>query len=128
MARPEHFYRTHHIKLLSNALAQSKALMDGQKNAEMPHMHFEGNRPSSTFILDRLDAYHLGLLLAFYEHKIFVQGAIWNINSFDQWGVELGKTIAKTIIENFENTNNNNDLDGSTAGALRHIHKKFTNS
>jgi glucose-6-phosphate isomerase len=128
VAQPEHSNRDHHIKLLANALAQSKALMEGQINSDSPHMNFEGNRPSSTFILDRLDAYSLGLLLAFYEHKIFVQGAIWNINSFDQWGVELGKTIANDIIENFEKPNNNNALDGSTADALQHIHKKFTNS
>lgn len=90
--------RPHKI-LLSNMLAQSQALMQGDIVDNDAHRSFEGNRPSNTIILDRLDAFHLGMLLALYEHKIFVQGIIWNINSFDQWGVELGKVLAKNILE-----------------------------
>ena len=101
-AKPVHPYEDHHKQLLANALAQSQALMEGQENSEEPHRNFPGNRPSSCIVLDTLDAYHLGLLLALYEHKIFVQGVIWGINSFDQWGVELGKTNAKHIIDAFE--------------------------
>ncbi len=128
IAQPEHPYHEQHIKLVSNALAQSKALMEGHANDGQPHLSFEGNRPSSTIILDKLDPWHLGLLLAVYEHKIFVQGAIWNINSFDQWGVELGKTIAHTIIENFENDAFLDTMDSSTASLLRALRQKFTKS
>jgi glucose-6-phosphate isomerase len=128
VARPEHTLRDHHIKLVSHALAQSKALMEGSPNPQKPHSHFEGNRPSSTFILDQLDAWHLGVLMALYEHKIFVQGVIWGINSFDQWGVELGKTIATSIINGFENDQFQRSLDPSSAGLLKILRQKFTNS
>ncbi len=99
--KPENDVGEHHRLLLANLVAQSQALMDGRdlKNSDNnPQKVFEGNRPSSTILLDRLDAYHLGQLIALYEHKIFVQGIIWNINSFDQWGVELGKVLAKNIL------------------------------
>ncbi len=79
-----------------NALAQAAALMAGKDAAE-PHRHFDGNRPSSTLMFKALDPHTLGQLLALYEHKVFVQGIIWNLNSFDQWGVELGKDIARTL-------------------------------
>jgi glucose-6-phosphate isomerase len=79
-----------------NALAQAAALMAGKDAAE-PHRRFDGNRPSSTLMFKALDPHTLGQLLALYEHKVFVQGIIWNINSFDQWGVELGKDIARTL-------------------------------
>ena len=91
-----------HRMLLANMEAQAQALMIGRdlKNSGgNPHKAFEGNRPSNTIMLERLDAYHLGMLLALYEHKIFVQGVIWNINSFDQWGVELGKVLAAGILK-----------------------------
>lgn len=127
VAHPDHPFRDHHVKLLSNALAQAKALMDGSDHDDdAPYSRFDGNRPSTTSIIERLDAYHLGMLIAFYEHKIFVQGAIWGINSFDQWGVELGKTIAKELIENFDNRNKIKGLDQSTSSLLEYLHTTFT--
>ncbi|MEM9470212.1 MAG: glucose-6-phosphate isomerase, partial [Pseudomonadota bacterium] len=89
----DHPYQDHHNKLLNNLLAQSQSLMQG-KQTEDPMRSFDGNRPSTTIILDKMDAYHLGMLIALYEHKIFVQSVIWNINAFDQFGVELGKEMA----------------------------------
>jgi glucose-6-phosphate isomerase len=106
----------HHEKLLSNLLAQTEALMIGKTEAEaraeleraglpseqvqalVPHKVFPGNRPSTTLLFDRLDPRTLGALLALYEHRIFVQGVIWGVNSFDQWGVELGKQLADRIL------------------------------
>ena len=81
-----------------NALAQAAALMSG-KDAQLPQRRFEGNRPSSTILFKAIDPHTMGELLALYEHKVFVQGVIWNINSFDQWGVELGKEIARTLAQ-----------------------------
>lgn len=95
---PDHDLGDHHRKLNANALAQAQALMQGREKADKPYKKFDGNRPSSTLLLDRLDPWHLGMLLALYEHRMFVQGIIWNINSFDQWGVELGKTLANEIL------------------------------
>ncbi len=86
----------HHRTLLANCIAQSEALMIGQKH-ENAHRNFSGNRPSTTFILPRLDAYNLGALLALFEHKVFVASVIWDINAFDQFGVELGKVLADKI-------------------------------
>jgi glucose-6-phosphate isomerase len=98
---------THHRKLTANLLAQSQALAfgktadevraEGVSQALVPHQTFPGNRPSNTLLLPKLTPHTLGQLVALYEHKIFVQGAIWGINSFDQWGVQLGKTLATTI-------------------------------
>ncbi len=103
---------THHRKLMANLFAQSKALAFGKSADEVraegvaeelvPHKIFEGNRPSNTLLLPRLSPHTLGQLIATYEHKIFVQGAIWNIDSFDQWGVELGKVLAKDIVETLQ--------------------------
>ena len=99
---------THHRKLIANLFAQSQALAFGESADEVraegvaeelvPHKVFEGNRPSNTLLLPRLTPNTLGQLIAAYEHKIFVQGAIWDIDSFDQWGVELGKVLAKEMI------------------------------
>lgn len=125
VAQPEHDLKSHHTRLISNALAQSKALMDGFENLTQPYKNFPGNRPSSTIVIDRLDPYHLGMLMAVYEHKIFVQGALWGINSFDQWGVELGKDIAKSIIKHIEETAPLSEIDISTQGLIHHILKKF---
>lgn len=86
----------HHMKLMSNFFAQSEALMNGSTN-ENPYRIFEGNRPSNSFLLNKFTPFSLGQLIALYEHKIFVQGVIWNIFSFDQWGVELGKKLAVNI-------------------------------
>lgn len=106
----------HHAMLLSNLIAQSEALMVGKSRAEVeaelkeagmspariaalaPHKVFAGNRPSHVLLFDRLDARTLGKLLAYYEHRIFVQGWVWGVNSFDQWGVELGKKLASTVL------------------------------
>ena len=106
----------HQEKLLANALAQAQALMLGKTDAG-GHKHFPGNRPSSFLVLDRLDAASLGALVALYEHRVFVSGAIWGINSFDQWGVELGKVLAKDIETRLQ-TGDTGGLDASTAGLL----------
>jgi glucose-6-phosphate isomerase len=87
----------HHDVLLANFFAQTEALMNGLSDAPSPWRRFEGNRPSTSILVDVLDPRTLGVLVAMYEHKIFTQGVIWNINSFDQWGVELGKQLAKKI-------------------------------
>ncbi len=110
----------HHRMLLANLLAQPQALMAGRPLAESgndPQRAFSGNRPSTTLLFERLDAWHLGLLLALYEHKIFVQGIIWNINSFDQWGVELGKVLANDILEKGKG----GTPDASTAGLQSYL-------
>jgi glucose-6-phosphate isomerase len=98
----------HHDLLLANVFAQAEALAFGKTSQEVraentpawlvPHRTFEGNRPSSTILLERLTPAALGKLVALYEHSVFTQGAIWNIDSFDQWGVELGKVLAARII------------------------------
>ena len=87
----------HHRVLLANMIAQGQALMQGQRSND-PHRSYPGNRPSTTMLLSKLDPYHLGALIAFHEHRVFTQGIIWNINSFDQWGVELGKKIAGQLL------------------------------
>jgi glucose-6-phosphate isomerase len=96
-ARPMGEAREHHEILLAHACAQSEALMEGLATPQT-HKACPGDRPSTTYVLPALDAYHLGALLAIYEHKVFAQGVIWGIDSFDQWGVELGKTIAGRIL------------------------------
>jgi len=121
VAKAEHNLDNHHKHLVSNALAQSAALMKGNINTDEPHKNFPGNRPSCTLILPRLNAYYLGMIMALYEHKTFVQGCIWDINSFDQWGVELGKDIAKTITAEFDKDQPSETLDSSTAGLLKHL-------
>jgi len=89
----------HHQVLLGNMLAQSAALMSGQAApVDQAHRYYAGNRPSNTLLLDQLTPYQLGALIALYEHKVFVQGVIWGINSFDQWGVELGKKMANQLL------------------------------
>lgn len=106
--------------LLANLLAQSESLMQGSANMAEPHKHFTGNRPSVTILLDALTPYHLGQLMALYEHKIFVQGVMWDINSFDQFGVELGKVMAARI-DNELAAGSSDGHDGSTSGLMRHI-------
>ena len=114
----------HHKKLLANMLAQSKALMDGLDH-EQPEKAFEGGRPSNIIVADELTPYTLGMLLALYEHKIFVQGVVWNINSFDQCGVELGKKLANNIID--ANSPLEMSTDSSTSGVLSFLsQKKFS--
>ncbi len=104
----------HHTKLLSNFLAQPQALMQGRTP------DFEGNRPSTSILVERLDPYSLGMLIALYEHKIFVQGIIWRLNSFDQPGVQLGKILSNQILDAIE-TGKNEGLDNSTEGLLKSI-------
>jgi glucose-6-phosphate isomerase len=111
----------HHDMLMANVFAQAEALAFGKTPAEVraegtaealvPHRVFEGNRPSNTLLLDALTPAALGKLVALYEHSTFTQGAIWNIGSFDQWGVELGKALAQRIIP---------ELQGATEPALTH--------
>jgi glucose-6-phosphate isomerase len=111
----------HHDMLLANVFAQAEALAFGktpeQVKAEgtpdwlVPHRVFEGNRPSNVILAERLTPEVLGKLVALYEHSVFSQGAIWNINSFDQWGVELGKALAQRIIP---------ELEGATEPKLNH--------
>lgn len=109
----------HHQRLLANALAQSQAMMQGREH-DNPHKSFEGGRSSNTLVLPELSPYTLGQLMALYEHKIFVQGIIWNINSFDQCGVELGKVLAGGVEACFEK-GTYDGLDGSSAGLLKHL-------
>jgi glucose-6-phosphate isomerase len=128
----------HHAMLLANCLAQSEALMRGKTAEEaraelsaqgmnsdaiaalLPHKVFGGNRPSNTILLDQVTPYSLGLLIALYEHKVFVQGCIWNVNSFDQWGVELGKQLANRILPELQG-HTSQAHDGSTGGLIRYI-------
>ncbi len=112
----------HHCQLLANALAQARALMVGKADAD-GHKDFPGNRPSTFLLLERLTPASLGALIALQEHRVFVSGAIWGINSFDQWGVELGKALAKDIEPRLE-SGDISGLDGSTAGLLQRLRKK----
>ena len=126
-----------HPLLVANCLAQSAALMRG-KNADevsaelgakgwkgkelkaaIPHRVFSGNRPSNTLLLPRLDATHLGALLALYEHRAFVMSVLWDINPFDQWGVELGKQLAQNILRTMDGAAP--APDASTAALLARI-------
>ncbi|MES2033161.1 MAG: glucose-6-phosphate isomerase [Pseudomonadota bacterium] len=91
-----------HVILLANAIAQAEALMVGSANAAEPHRHFPGDRPSSFILLQALNPATLGALIALYEHKVFVEGTLWDIDSFDQWGVELGKTLATRVLSELE--------------------------
>ena len=102
--------------LLSSGMNREKA----EKLA--PHKVFPGNRPSSTFMFPKLTPHMLGQLIALYEHKIFVQGVIWDINSFDQWGVELGKTLAGKILPMVKGDEPSAGKDASTKGLLDRYH------
>ncbi|MFC4874910.1 glucose-6-phosphate isomerase [Negadavirga shengliensis] len=126
----------HHMKLMSNFFAQTEALMNGKSleevKAEMrkegktpeiidkiaPHRIFEGNKPTNSILVKKIDPSTLGALTAMYEHKIFVQGVIWNIYSFDQWGVELGKVLAKSILPELEGEEEISSHDASTNGLI----------
>lgn len=135
----------HHHILLANFLAQPEALMMGQTKKEagaaikadgikgddakrqLPHRMFEGNRPSNSILLDRLDPYTLGQLTALYEHKVFVEGVIWGINPFDQWGVELGKDLARGILAELKGgppPDNARGRDSSTQGLIARLKAK----
>lgn len=131
----------HHEILLSNFLAQTRALMTGKSRVQVvnemksknisddqiskiaPFRVFEGNKPTNTFLVKKIDPFTLGRLIAMYEHKIFVQGVIWNIFSFDQWGVELGKQLANEILPVLCGQNTNKVFDQSTEALIAHIKK-----
>ncbi|MES2939280.1 MAG: glucose-6-phosphate isomerase [Pseudomonadota bacterium] len=116
---PAHGLAEHHKLLLANALAQAQALMQGKVDAG-GHRNFPGNRPSTFFLLDALTPRSLGAFLALYEHRVFTSGALWGINSFDQWGVELGKVLAQDLAGRLDG-GAAAGLDASTAGLLRRI-------
>ncbi len=115
--KPTHSLKDHHELLLANALAQAQALMLGQTD-EGGHKHFTGNRPSTFLLLDELTPASLGALIALQEHRVFVSGSVWGINSFDQWGVELGKVLAKDIHARMA-SGDVAGLDASTAALLQ---------
>lgn len=135
----------HHEVLLANFLAQTEALMTGKTKEQVveemkkanvpedqierisPHKVFKGNRPSNSILLPKVTPYTLGALIATYEHKIFVQGAIWDINSYDQWGVELGKQLAKAIEAELRGPNKVSNHDSSTNSLINYIKEKRNN-
>jgi len=117
--KPKHTLQGHHTLLLANAVAQAQALMQGKAD-EGGHKHFTGNRPSTFLLLDELNPTTLGALIALQEHRVFVSGSLWGINSFDQWGVELGKVLAKDVEARLL-SGNLAGLDGSTAGLLAQL-------
>ena len=117
-----HSLPAHHDRLLANALAQAQALMIGRHDTG-GHRHFPGNRPSTFLLLERMDPASLGALVALYEHHVFCAGAIWGINSFDQWGVELGKSLSKDLMPRLA-TGDTQGLDASTAGLLRRMARR----
>jgi glucose-6-phosphate isomerase len=135
-ARPHENLAPHHDKLVANVLAQSEALMLGKTEEEVvaelkaqgldkaaikeltPHKVFPGNRPSNTLFYEQLTPETLGALVALYEHKVFTQGVIWNVNSYDQWGVELGKQLAKALLPKVEGKQSGEGHDSSTQGLL----------
>jgi glucose-6-phosphate isomerase len=146
MLENKHPIGEHQAILLSNFFAQTEALMRGKNEQEvhaelesqslddeqinklLPHKIFPGNKPSSSIFLHKLDPKTLGSLIAFYEHKVFVQGIVWNINSFDQWGVELGKQLAKIIQPELAGTKATKLHDSSTNNLINYYKvqkKKF---
>ena len=126
----------HHLMLLSNFFAQPEALMQGKSAGEArreleaqglsgkdvdalaPHKVFDGNRPTNSILVRKFDPHTLGMLIALYEHKMFVQGVIWQIDSFDQWGVELGKQLAKAILPELQGADDVSSHDASTNGLI----------
>ena len=110
-----------HDLLVANCLAQSEALMVGRTTADTPHRVFPGNRPSTTLMYAKLTPRTFGRIIALYEHRVFVEGAIWGLNSFDQWGVELGKELAKAMLPLVEGAAPEGK-DGSTAGLIHTLH------
>ncbi len=131
----------HHEKLFANCLAQSEALMRGKTRTQareemeasgldperivdlLPHRIFPGNRPSNTLLVDKITPSRLGSLIALYEHKIFTQGVIWRVNSFDQWGVELGKQLAGVILSELLDEQQTSDHDCSTSGLITYFRR-----
>ncbi len=142
LAQPDFALPGHHEKLLANCLAQSEALMRGktpeEARAELaaagmspaevaflsPYKVFPGNQPSTTLLMPRLDPYTLGQLIALYEHKVMALGVLWNLNSFDQWGVEYGKQLANRLLPVIEGSRPAEGLDASTAGLVDWIRRR----
>lgn len=142
--KPDHDAQDQHRHVLANVLAQTKALMQGRSEGAAralmlengvakdraawlaPHRSFPGNIPTNTLFLDRLDPFHFGQLLALYEHKVFVQGILWNINSFDQWGVELGKELSTSIYEELGDSGGKRNEDASISHLVSIIRKALT--
>ena len=119
VARPVAGERGDPLELTANLFAQSQALMQGRDGAEMtPARRCPGNRPSNTLLLEALTPRHLGALIALYEHRTFVEAAIWGINAFDQFGVELGKVLAADLKPTLAGADDGGSLDGSTAGLI----------
>ena len=136
-----HGNKNHHDKLMSNYFAQTEALMNGKTEAEvleelnsnnfseeeknmlLPFKVFEGNKPTTSILIQKLTPKSLGKLIAMYEHKIFVQGIIWNIFSYDQFGVELGKKLAKNILDELNFSDQSNSHDNSTQNLIRFYKK-----
>lgn len=141
VANNHHPLREHQTVLLANFLAQTEALMRGKTHQEAhrelimagvgeaqakklaPHKTFPGNKPSNSLILPLITPYTIGQLTALYEHKVFVQGVIWNVNSYDQWGVELGKELANRIIPQLNGEEPNLGHDASTAGLIKYVQR-----
>jgi glucose-6-phosphate isomerase len=135
-AQPAHQYHDHQEKLIANFIAQTEALMKGKSEAEvrlelenkglsedeisnlLPHKVFKGNRPTTSILLKKLTPFALGQLIALYEHKIFVQGVIWNVYSFDQWGVELGKQLAGNVLKDIKTKAVAETHDSSTTSLI----------
>lgn len=128
----------HHDVLMANLFAQTEALAFGKTGEELkaegipdwlcPHRSFEGNRPTNTILAERLTPYSLGAIVALYEHSVFTQGAIWDIDSFDQWGVELGKALAHRIIKELENPDENPIKHDSSTNALLRRYMQLKNT
>ncbi len=134
-------FQEQHDIMMSNVFAQTESLMRGRNLEEtkanlqstgrildggdesIPHMVFEGNHPSNTLLITKLSPHTLGMLIALYEHKIFVQGIIWNLNSFDQWGVELGKQLAKRILNDIQQPFQATSHDSSTNALINYYHR-----
>ncbi|MFH5925413.1 glucose-6-phosphate isomerase [Roseomonas xinghualingensis] len=141
IANPDHGFEENHRLLLANGLAQAEALLRGRDASEvraemeakgmsaaaiealLPHRLFPGNRPSATLVLPRLDANTLGQLVALYEHKVFCLGALWNVNAFDQWGVELGKQLAGTLLPELAPGAAVGEHDPSTTALIAELHR-----
>ncbi len=140
--KPHHRLRRHHEILLANFVAQTEALARGKTAEEagvemraqglpeaevqrlLPHRVFPGNRPSTSILIEQLDPHAVGALLALYEHKVFVESVIWNVNAFDQWGVELGKTLADRILPELTKAAPASSHDASTTALIHHINAR----
>ncbi len=138
----QHELDNHHAMLASNCIGQTQALMQGktlsQVEAELtskgvsaedakkiaPQKVFEGNKPSNTLLIDKLTPFNLGSLVALYEHKVFVQGVIWGVNSFDQWGVELGKVLGNEVLAKLEDSSLSLDGDSSTNNLIKRFRQR----